>query len=255
MNETNRKTETHTTEWCIDVSRNILEFFSLLISFQITYVVCNMCSIMAYLDFTVYTFCYSFNIRKYVMCRIQSAKTQINLRMLATWYAPVSSLSVANFENARLPTWRWMNISSDSCLFALALKAQIFTTSRIKKIKKISKKKTKKKRTKKKKTQVTDLRINEFLFLHLCKHYWITDGRRPTCTVLYWDSTVFLNEMIPVVQSIVSLTSSLRGQIVKCFMTLLPNTLIFFVEKMREAFALQKLLTFLQQKILANLKY
>ena len=40
---------------------------------------------------------------------------------------------------------------------------------------------------------------------------------------------------------------------VKCFMTLLPNTLIFFVEKMREAFALQKLLTFLQQKILANL--
>ena len=28
-----------------------------------------------------------------------------------------------------------------------------------------------------------------------------------------------------------------------------------FVEKMREAFALQKLLTFFQQKILANLKY
>ena len=42
----------------------------------------------------------------------------------------------------------------------------------------------------------------------------------------------------PVVQSIVSLTSSLRGQLVKCFKTLLPNTLIFFVEKMREAFAL-----------------
>ena len=39
----------------------------------------------------------------------------------------------------------------------------------------------------------------------------------------------------PVVQSIVSLTSSLRGQLVKCFKTLLPNTLIFFVEKMREA--------------------
>ena len=55
----------------------------------------------------------------------------------------------------------------------------------------------------------------------------------------------------PVVQSIVSLTSSLRGQLLKCFRTLKPNTLIFFVEKMREAFALQKLLTFFQQKILA----
>ena len=49
-----------------------------------------------------------------------------------------------------------------------------------------------------------------------------------------------------VVQSI-SLTSSLRGQLVKCFTSLLPNTLKFFVEKMREA-ALQKLLTFFQQK-------
>ena len=35
----------------------------------------------------------------------------------------------------------------------------------------------------------------------------------------------------PVVQSIVSLTSSLSGQLVKCFTTLLPNTLKFFVEK------------------------
>ena len=41
----------------------------------------------------------------------------------------------------------------------------------------------------------------------------------------------------PVVQSIVSLTSSLRGQLVKCFRTLSPKTLIFFVEKIREAFA------------------
>ena len=55
-----------------------------------------------------------------------------------------------------------------------------------------------------------------------------------------------------VVQSIVSLTNSLRGQFVKCFTTLVPNTLKFFVEKMREAFALQKLLTFFQQKILAQ---
>ena len=59
----------------------------------------------------------------------------------------------------------------------------------------------------------------------------------------------------PVVQSIVSLTSSLRGQLVKYFMTLLANTLIFFVEKMSEAFAVQKRLTFFQQKILVYLRY
>ena len=35
----------------------------------------------------------------------------------------------------------------------------------------------------------------------------------------------------PVVQNIVSLTSLLRGLLVKCFMTLLQNILIFFVEK------------------------
>ena len=51
-----------------------------------------------------------------------------------------------------------------------------------------------------------------------------------------------------VVQSIVSLTSPVRNQLVKYFMTLLLNRLIFFVEKMREAFALQKLLMLFQQK-------
>ena len=56
-------------------------------------------------------------------------------------------------------------------------------------------------------------------------------------------------ELGPVVQSIVSLTSSLRGHLIKCFRTLQPNTLIFFVEKMREAFAMQKLPTFFQQEI------
>ena len=35
----------------------------------------------------------------------------------------------------------------------------------------------------------------------------------------------------PVVQSIVSLMNLLRGQLVNCLPTLLPNTLIFFVEK------------------------
>ena len=59
----------------------------------------------------------------------------------------------------------------------------------------------------------------------------------------------------PVVQSILNLTSSLRGQLVKYFTTLLLNTVKFFVEKMREAFALQKLLTLFQQKILANSRY
>ena len=58
----------------------------------------------------------------------------------------------------------------------------------------------------------------------------------------------FCEHQGPVFQSIVSLTSSLRGQLVKCFTTLSPNTLIFFVEKMREAFALQKLLTFFSAK-------
>ena len=45
-----------------------------------------------------------------------------------------------------------------------------------------------------------------------------------------------LNYLCPVVQSIVKLISLLRGQRVQCFTTLLPNTLIFFVEKMRKAF-------------------
>ena len=51
-----------------------------------------------------------------------------------------------------------------------------------------------------------------------------------------------------VVQSIVSLMSLLRGQLIKYFMTLLLNTLIFFVEKIRAAFALQKLFTFFSTK-------
>ena len=41
------------------------------------------------------------------------------------------------------------------------------------------------------------------------------------------------------------------------FMTFFINytVVVFFVEKMREAFALQKLLTFFQHKILANFRY
>ena len=41
----------------------------------------------------------------------------------------------------------------------------------------------------------------------------------------------FIRNQGRVVQSIVSLTSSLRGQLVKCFKNFITNTLIFFVEK------------------------
>ena len=58
-----------------------------------------------------------------------------------------------------------------------------------------------------------------------------------------------------VVQSIVSLTSSLRGQLVKSFTTLLPNTLMFFIEKIRGAFALQKLITFFQENMLEFIRH
>ena len=54
----------------------------------------------------------------------------------------------------------------------------------------------------------------------------------------------------PVVQSIISLTSLLRGQLVKCFATFI-TTLIFFVENMREAFAFLRLF----KKILAYFRY
>ena len=57
----------------------------------------------------------------------------------------------------------------------------------------------------------------------------------------------------PVVQSVVSLTSSLRVILVAVLMDLICNILIFFAEKMWVAFALQKLLTFFQQKIAAYL--
>ena len=52
----------------------------------------------------------------------------------------------------------------------------------------------------------------------------------------------------PVAQGIVSLTNSLRGQLVKCFTTLLSNTMIFFVEKKASHI-------FSTKKILAYLRY
>ena len=59
----------------------------------------------------------------------------------------------------------------------------------------------------------------------------------------------------PVVQSIVSLTTSLRRHFVKYMLTTLSNPLSFFVEKMCESFAVQKILTFFQQKITVDLQY
>ena len=53
----------------------------------------------------------------------------------------------------------------------------------------------------------------------------------------------------PVVQSVVSLTSSLRAILLTILADSIYNFLKFFAEKMWVAFALQKLLTFFQQKI------
>ena len=57
----------------------------------------------------------------------------------------------------------------------------------------------------------------------------------------------------PVVQSVVSLTSSLRVISLTVLAFSIYNILIFFAEKMWVAFAMQKLLTFFQQKISAYL--
>ena len=67
--------------------------------------------------------------------------------------------------------------------------------------------------------------------------------------LLYSNVTSFTFCQGPVVQSIVSLMSLLRGQLSKCFTTLQPNTLIFFVEKMREAFAVKASLIFSTKNI------
>ena len=53
----------------------------------------------------------------------------------------------------------------------------------------------------------------------------------------------------PVVQSIVSLMISLGHKFVKQISAKVTNTLLFFVEKMRESFAVQRILAFFHQKI------
>ena len=66
--------------------------------------------------------------------------------------------------------------------------------------------------------------------------------------------TFFISIQGPVVQSVVSLTSSLRVISVTVLEKSIYNILICFAEKMWVAFALQKLLTFFQQKLSAYLR-
>ena len=63
-----------------------------------------------------------------------------------------------------------------------------------------------------------------------------------------------LRKLGPVVQSVVSLTSSLRVISLTVLADSIYNIMIFFAEKMWVAFAMQKLLTFFQQKISAYLR-
>ena len=77
--------------------------------------------------------------------------------------------------------------------------------------------------------------------------------KRANCA--YSDHPAYVQSIIlgPVVQSVVSLTSSLRVISLTVLADSIYSILIFFAEKMWVAFALQKLLTFFQQKISAYL--
>ena len=66
---------------------------------------------------------------------------------------------------------------------------------------------------------------------------------------------MYSKEQGPVVQSVVSLTSSLRVILLTILTDSIYNILKFFAEKMWVAFALQKLLTFFQQKIFGIFAY
>ena len=71
-----------------------------------------------------------------------------------------------------------------------------------------------------------------------------------------WSKTynIYSKHLGPVVQSVVSLMSSLRVILLTVLADSIYNILVFFAEKMWVAFALQKLLTFFQQKISAFLR-
>ena len=82
-------------------------------------------------------------------------------------------------------------------------------------------------------------------FSHFC---WIMKG---CCQLLV---KVYAKVLRPVVQSIASWTSLLRVISLIVLADSIYNIMIFFAEKMWVAFALQKLLTFFQQKISAYLR-
>ena len=95
----------------------------------------------------------------------------------------------------------------------------------------------------------TEIPWNLLQFLHV--------SRWKHCTKCFFFSGFGLQIMWnqgPVVQSAVSLTSSLRVISLTVLADSIYNILIFFAEKMWVAFALQKLLTFFQQKISAYLR-
>ena len=88
-------------------------------------------------------------------------------------------------------------------------------------------------------------------YLKLCT--WMFSNKQFTLKIICmnWQALFSWDKLGPVVQSIVSLTSSLRVISLTVLADSIHNILIFFAEKMWVAFALQKLLTFFQQKISA----
>ena len=92
-----------------------------------------------------------------------------------------------------------------------------------------------------------------------CFSYFFPGNRRFRRQFLWNVNAYFLEKkkirkLGPVVQSVVSLTSSLRVISLTVLADSIYNIMIFFAEKMWVAFALQKLLTFFQQKISAYLR-
>ena len=65
----------------------------------------------------------------------------------------------------------------------------------------------------------------------------------------------FITNLGPVVQSIISLTTSLRRHFVKYMLTILSNPLLFFVEKIVRIFCSAKDSHIFKQKITVDLQY
>ena len=104
---------------------------------------------------------------------------------------------------------------------------------------------------------IVTLAISHLRLVHLLFIIHLLEGK---CYSVQFDTTVNIVIALdvsciqgPVVQSVVSLTSSLRVISLTVLADSIHNILIFFAEKMWVAFALLKLLTFFQQKILAYL--